>query len=157
MYAVISSGGKQARVEEGERLDLELLSPDDNGGVTLRPVLIVDGDTLLSTPEQLGGASVEARVVGESKGPKIKAMTYQAKARRRRRWGHRQHYTTVEITAIRAGSSAGGTDGAVPAPSLATAPDETVPDDRAPEPAAPTDTPPAPFEDDRPDETRAES
>jgi large subunit ribosomal protein L21 len=100
VYAVISSGGKQARVEEGERLDVELLTPDDDGGVKLTPVLIVDGGTTLATPEQLGGAYVEAKVVGEAKGPKIKAMTYQAKARRRRRWGHRQHYTTIEITKI---------------------------------------------------------
>lgn len=100
MYAVIATGGKQARVEEGQRLDVELLTPNEEGVVTLTPVLIVDGETTLATPDQLGEAYVEATVVGEAKGPKIKAMTYQAKARRRRRWGHRQHYTTIEITKI---------------------------------------------------------
>jgi large subunit ribosomal protein L21 len=70
--------------------------------VTLEPVLIVDGETVLSTPEQLAGATVTARVVGEEKGPKINAMTYKSKSNQRRRWGHRQHYATLEITAISA-------------------------------------------------------
>lgn len=97
MYAVISSGGKQYRVTEGERLAIERVDGDT---VTLRPVLLVDGNTVLATPDQLAGTSVTARVVGEEKGPKIHGFTYQAKARRRRRWGHRQRYTTIEITGI---------------------------------------------------------
>ena len=69
---------------------------------SLEPVLIVDGETVLATPEQLAGATVTARVVGEEKGPKINAMTYKSKSNQRRRWGHRQHYATLEITAISA-------------------------------------------------------
>ena len=53
-------------------------------------------------PQQLAGASVTAKVVGEEKGPKINAMTYKNKSNQRRRWGHRQHYATLEITAITA-------------------------------------------------------
>jgi large subunit ribosomal protein L21 len=97
MYAVIQTGGKQYRVAEGDRLDVELLDGDD---VTLRPVLLVDGDEVLSTPAALGGASVTARVVGAAKGPKIRGFTYKNKSNQRRSWGHRQHYSTIEITAI---------------------------------------------------------
>ena len=97
MYAVIQTGGKQYRVAEGDRLDVELLGDDD---VTLTPVLLVDGDTVLATPTALSGATVTARVVGRAKGPKIKGFTYKNKSNERRSWGHRQHYSTIEITGI---------------------------------------------------------
>jgi large subunit ribosomal protein L21 len=97
MYAVIETGGKQYKVAEGDRLDVELLTGEE---VSLRPVMLVDGDTVLSTPSQLGGAAVTARVVGEAKGPKIKGFTYKNKSNQRKRWGHRQHYSTIEITGI---------------------------------------------------------
>jgi len=97
MYAVIETGGKQYRVEQGQRLDVEKLTGDE---VSLRPVLLVDGDEVLATGSQLSGASVSARVVGEAKGPKIKGFTYKNKSNQRKRWGHRQHYSTIEITAI---------------------------------------------------------
>lgn len=101
MYAVIQTGGKQYKVEEGQRLDVERLGDADE--VTLTPVLVVDGDTVLATPAQLAGASVTARVVGETKGPKIIGFTYKSKANERRRWGHRQKYATIEITGITKG------------------------------------------------------
>ncbi len=98
MYAVIATGGKQHRVEEGERLDVERL-PSGGEEVSFRPVLVVDGEQVV-TGSELGRARVTARVVGEAKGPKIKGFTYRPKARTRRRWGHRQHYTTIEVTGI---------------------------------------------------------
>ena len=97
MYAVIQTGGKQYRVAEGDRLEVELLDGDD---VTLQPVLLVDGDNVLSTPSALEGAAVTARIVGETKGPKIKGFTYKNKSNQRRSWGHRQHYSLIEITGI---------------------------------------------------------
>ena len=100
MYAVVKTGGKQYRVETGQRLQVELLDGDE---VQLTPVLVVDGDSVLSTPAQLSSASVSARVVGEAKGPKITGFTYKNKTNSRRRWGHRQRYSTIEITAISAG------------------------------------------------------
>jgi large subunit ribosomal protein L21 len=103
MYAVIRTGGKQERVAEGQRLRVELLGEPVGAEVRFTPVLVVDGETVLATPEQLAGASVTAQVVGEELGPKIRAMTYKAKTNQRRRWGHRQHYATVEITSIAAG------------------------------------------------------
>jgi large subunit ribosomal protein L21 len=101
MYAVVKAGGKQYKVEEGQRLDVELVGTD--GEVELRPVLLVDGDTVLATPGQLGKSTVKARVVGETKGPKIRGFTYKSKSNQRRRWGHRQHYSTIEITGITKG------------------------------------------------------
>jgi large subunit ribosomal protein L21 len=101
MYAVIQTGGKQYRVQEGERLEVERLGDADE--VTLTPVLLVDGDAVLATPAQLSGATVTARVVGEAKGPKVIGFTYKNKANERRRWGHRQHYATIEITGISKG------------------------------------------------------
>jgi large subunit ribosomal protein L21 len=100
MYAIIETGGKQYRVAAGDRIDVERLAGDD---VTLRPVLVVDGDRVLATPDQLGGVSVTARVVGATKGPKIKGFTYKNKSNQRRRWGHRQQYSTIEIVAISEG------------------------------------------------------
>ena len=90
MYAVIATGGKQYKVESGQKLDVERLGVDE-GEVALRPVLVVDG------------ATVTAKVVGTAKGPKIDGFTYKPKSNNRRRWGHRQHYTTIEITAITKG------------------------------------------------------
>jgi large subunit ribosomal protein L21 len=105
MYAVISTGGKQARVAEGERLDVELLRAGEGDEVSFTPVLVVDGGLVLATPGDLAGATVSARVVGETKGPKITGFTYKNKSRSRRRWGHRQRYATIEITGISTGKS----------------------------------------------------
>jgi len=103
MYAVIATGGKQYRVAQGERLDVERLGAND-GEVTFAPVLVVDGDTVHSGSDGLAGAVVTARVVGEAAGPKINGFTYKPKSNSRRHWGHRQHYETIEITGITAGA-----------------------------------------------------
>ncbi len=104
MYAVIKTGGKQYRVAEGERLEVERVTSDGQE-VSFTPVLLVDGETVLASAGDLAGASVAARVVGEAKGPKIRGFTYKNKTNQRRRWGHRQKYTTIEITGISRGDS----------------------------------------------------
>jgi large subunit ribosomal protein L21 len=101
MYAVITTGGKQYRVEEGEQLAVERLGAA--GDVQLTPVLVADGDRVLATPGELEAAQVTARVVGDTRGPKIDGFTYKPKTNQRRRWGHRQRYSVIEITAISAG------------------------------------------------------
>jgi large subunit ribosomal protein L21 len=99
MYAVIRTGGKQYRVEEGERLDVELLGdPDDK--VELAAVLIVDGERVVSAAKDLAKVKVKATVVAEAKGPKITGFKYKSKSNQRKRWGHRQHLSTIEITGI---------------------------------------------------------
>ena len=100
MYAVVETGGKQYRVEQGQRLAVELLRDET---VTLKPVLLVDGDDVFSTPAQLAGATVTANVVGASRGPKINGFTYKDKTNQRRRFGHRQHYSEIEIVSISKG------------------------------------------------------
>jgi large subunit ribosomal protein L21 len=112
MYAVIDAGGKQARVQVGERLEVELLSAGPGDEVSFVPKLVVDGDRVVTGRDPLEASSVTGRVIGLAKGPKIVGFTYKAKARGRRRYGHRQRYTTVEITAI--DFPAGATDNKAP-------------------------------------------
>ena len=102
MYAVIESGNKQERVTEGQQIHVDLLDAEQGADVSLTPVLLVDGDAVLATPDQLKGASVTAKVVGLAKGPKINGFTYKRRTNQRRRYGHRQHYTVVEIVKIAA-------------------------------------------------------
>lgn len=101
MYAVIRIGTSQERVTEGQVVRVDLRSEEAGATVSFDPVLLVDGDTVLAGP-QLRGASVTATILGEEKGEKIRGLTYKAKSRQRRRWGHRQRYSTVEITKISA-------------------------------------------------------
>jgi large subunit ribosomal protein L21 len=106
MYAVITTGGKQARVAEGEQVLVERLRLDVGEEVSFTPVLLVDGETVLAGPDALAGSSVSGRVVGETKGPKVTGFTYKPKTNNRRRWGHRQRYTAIEITGISSPSGA---------------------------------------------------
>jgi large subunit ribosomal protein L21 len=107
VYAVIKTGGKQERVEEGQTLAVERLGVAEGTEVTFEPVLLVDGDTVLAGAG-VAGSRVAARVVGEAKGPKIHGFTYKNKTRGRKSWGHRQHYTTIEITGITVTTGTGG-------------------------------------------------
>ena len=102
MYAVVATGGKQYKVEEGQVLEVERVG-DVGSDVSLRPVLVVDGSTVLSTPADLAGASVQAKVLEEVKGPKINGFTYKSASNNRRRWGHRQTLARIEITGIKKG------------------------------------------------------
>jgi len=106
MYAVIKTGGKQYRVAEGQRLDVERLAPPSGdlsspeGELSFEPVLVVDGGAITAGTAALSGATVTARVVGETLGPKVVGFRYKNKSNQRRHWGHRQQYTTIEITGI---------------------------------------------------------
>ncbi len=107
MYAVIVSGGKQERVSEGQTVAVELLGQPPGAEVEFRPVLVVDGSTVAATPAALQGAKVVGQVRGQAMGPKIRGLTYKPKTNQRRRFGHRQRYTTVEITSIELGGQPG--------------------------------------------------
>lgn len=102
MYAVIKTGGKQYKVAEGQTVTIERLGSAVGADVTFTPVLVVDGDKVVSTPAALAAAKVTGTITGEAAGPKIIGYTYKSKARVRRRWGHRQHYVTVKVTGITA-------------------------------------------------------
>ena len=103
MYAVIATGGKQERVAEGQQLQVELLGAEDGADVSFTPVLFVNGDSVLATPAELKGVTVKGRVIGSAKGPKIDGFTYKRRTNQRKRYGHRQKYTVVEITSIAKG------------------------------------------------------
>jgi len=105
MYAVIRTGGKQYRVEKGERLEVELIGADEGAELELTPLLLVDGDNVLATPKELSGATVKAKVVGATRGPKIDGFIYKPKSNNRRRYGHRQDLSVLEITGITKGRS----------------------------------------------------
>ena len=103
MHAIIVTGGKQYKVAEGETLFIEKLPNEAGDQVVFSEVLaILDGDnTAIGTPT-VSGASVEAKVVKNGKGKKIRIFKYNPKKGYRKRQGHRQPYTKVEITKISA-------------------------------------------------------
>ncbi len=100
MYAIIRSGGKQAKVSAGDVIDVELLG-GAAGEVAFTPLLVVDenGAAVTERPA-LEGMQVTAKVLGEVKGPKITVFKYKNKTGYRRRQGHRQRYTRLEILNI---------------------------------------------------------
>ena len=103
MYAIIKTGGKQYRVSEGEAVQVEKLNAEVGAEVVFDEVLTVvnDADVKIGAPV-VEGAKVTAKVVEHGKADKIFVFKYKAKANYRRRQGHRQPFTTVEITKIEA-------------------------------------------------------
>jgi large subunit ribosomal protein L21 len=101
MYAIIPVGGKQAKVSEGDVLSVELIKDTDK--VTYTPLLVVaDDGSVIADPAKLKKATVTAEILGESAGPKIDIFKYKNKTGYRRRMGHRQKYTTIKVTGIKA-------------------------------------------------------
>lgn len=101
MYAVVSSGGKQYRVEAGSTLTLERLDGEPGASLTFDRVLLIgDGDEVTVGTPDVAGASVSATVLGEALGPKLVIFKFKQKVKYRRRNGHRQHLTRVRIDAI---------------------------------------------------------
>jgi large subunit ribosomal protein L21 len=101
MFAIIKSGGKQYRVREGDVVRLELLDADAGATVEL-PVLLLGGDDVQVGSPTVGGAVVTAEVIGHGRGEKIHIYKFKAKTNYRRHTGHRQSYTEVRITGIKA-------------------------------------------------------
>jgi large subunit ribosomal protein L21 len=100
MYAIIRAGGKQAKVQSGDVLDIERVKSGDTE-LTFAPLLVVDDSgQAVSDRDVLAKAKVTAKVLGETAGPKIDIFKYKNKTGYRRRQGHRQKYTRVEITGI---------------------------------------------------------
>jgi large subunit ribosomal protein L21 len=103
MYAVVSSGGKQYRVEPGSTLTIERLAAEAGATLTFDRVLLIgDGDEVTVGTPVVTGASVSATVLGEELGPKLVIFKFKQKVKYRRRTGHRQHLMRVRIDAINA-------------------------------------------------------
>ena len=101
MYAVMTTGGKQYRVEAGTELMIERVAGDDGASVTFDRVLLVgDGDTITVGTPTVDGATVSATVLGEALGPKLVIFKFKQKVKYRRTAGHRQHLTRVRIDEI---------------------------------------------------------
>jgi large subunit ribosomal protein L21 len=111
VYAVIETGGRQVRVKEGGTVRVERLDGSPGDEVTLDRVLLVrqDASTEIGTP-LLEGARVRARVVRQGRARKIRVMKYKAKARYRRRQGHRQAFTELRIEKIELDAKGGPGD-----------------------------------------------
>jgi large subunit ribosomal protein L21 len=101
MYAIIRAGGKQSKVQSGDVLDIERVKGDETE-LTFEPLLVVDDEgNAVSDLKELAKASVQAKILGESHGPKIDIFKYKNKTGYSRRQGHRQKYTRIEITEIK--------------------------------------------------------
>ena len=103
MYAIIVTGGKQYKVQQGDVLFVEKLEAEEGAEVKFDTVLAVgeEGAVKFGAPS-VEGASVAAKVVKNGKGKKLNIITYRPTKGSARRMGHRQPYTKVEITAINA-------------------------------------------------------
>ena len=103
MHAIIETGGKQYKVAEGDTLFIEKLPAEAGDAVTFRKVLaVIDGDKLTVGTPVVEGAKVDASVVKNGRGKKVIVFKYKPKKGYRRRQGHRQPYTKVEITKVNA-------------------------------------------------------
>jgi large subunit ribosomal protein L21 len=148
MYAIVKTGGKQYRIEEGQSLLVERLPVDDGGKAPLTPLLYVDGDNVLDG-EDLAKVSIEARVVGHERGPKLRVVKFKPKRGYKRRTGHRQELTRIEVTSIKLGSRRGaGSSRRAPKPVAAEDAEATATEATAAEPTAagPAASAPAPAE-----------
>ena len=115
MYAIIRSGGKQAKVRPGDVIQVELLKNAEDA-VSFTPLLVVDdAGNAISDSSVLSKSSVSANVLGEVKGDKIDIFKYKNKSGYRRRMGHRQRYTSLEVTGIDVPKGAARAKKAVPA------------------------------------------
>ena len=104
MYAVIASGGKQHRVQEGETLRLEKLEVATGESVDFDQVLMVaDGDNINIGAPVVEGAKVSAEIISHGRGDKVQIIKFKRRKHYRRQMGHRQWFTEVKITGISAG------------------------------------------------------
>lgn len=105
MFAIIKTGGKQYRVKSGDKLRVEKLDVDGKDSIKFEEVLFVSDDSgkaKIGAPT-VAGASVDAKIVGDVRGPKIIVFKKKRRQNYRRKKGHRQDLTLIEITGITAG------------------------------------------------------
>lgn len=110
LYAIVKTGGKQYRVSEGQWLLVERLAVADGETVELQPLMLVDGADVVDG-EDLARVSVKATVLGHERGPKLRIVKFKPKRGYKRRNGHRQELTRIQITSM-AATAKGADDGA---------------------------------------------
>ena len=102
MFAVIETGGKQYKVQNGDVIYVERLAQEENSEVKFQVVALGGENGLKIGTPYVEGASVTGKVLKNGKGKKITVFTYRPKKGSKRKMGHRQPYTKVEISAINA-------------------------------------------------------
>jgi len=100
MYAIVKTGGKQYRVERGQTLLVERLPADEGANVALEPILYRSEEAIFDK-DGLGGVKVTAKVLEHVRGEKLRVFKFKPKRGYRRRTGHRQHLTRIEVTDIK--------------------------------------------------------
>ncbi|MEY2115642.1 MULTISPECIES: 50S ribosomal protein L21 [Rhodanobacter] len=102
-YAVIKTGGKQYRVQQGDVLRVELLTADEGATVSFDQVLLVgSGESVTVGAPVIAGATVSATVRKHGRADKIRIIKFRRRKHYKRQQGHRQHFTEIEITGINA-------------------------------------------------------
>ena len=101
VYAVVRSGGRQEKVSVGTIVTMDRIKADANGKIQLAAVLLVDGDKVTTDPAALAKVKVTAEVLNDLRGPKIIIQKYKNKTGYKKRQGHRQELTRVQITEIK--------------------------------------------------------
>jgi large subunit ribosomal protein L21 len=114
-YAIVKTGGKQYRVEEGQTLLVERLPDDEGATVALQPLLFRSTDTIFDA-DGLKQVSVRAKVVGHERGEKLRVFKFKPKRGYKRTAGHRQELTRLEITSLTAGGSQSSSEGGAASP-----------------------------------------
>ncbi|PSL00775.1 LSU ribosomal protein L21P [Murinocardiopsis flavida] len=102
MYAIVRAGGRQEKVSVDDVLKIDKVTDEVGSTLKWEPILVVDGDKVVTEGSELGGYQVSAEVLGEVKGPKINIIKYKNKTGYKKRLGHRQKYTRVRVTGINA-------------------------------------------------------
>ena len=102
MFAIFVTGGKQYKVAEGDVIFVEKLGLEEGAKVTFDKVLCVNGETLSVGTPYVAGASVVANVLKNGKSKKIDVIKYKAKKNEKKKIGHRQDYTKIQIEKIEA-------------------------------------------------------
>jgi large subunit ribosomal protein L21 len=103
MYAIVKTGGKQYRVERGQRLLIERLTAAEGEDVALEPILYRSEEAIFDK-DGLAGVSVTAKVLAHPRGEKLRVFKFKPKRGYKRRTGHRQELTQIEVTDISAGA-----------------------------------------------------
>jgi len=103
-YAIVKVGGKQYRVEKGDSILVDRMPANEGDKVDLVPLLYADGDKSVLEPGDLGKVKVKATVTGHERGKKIHGLKFKPKRGYKRRYGHRQDLTRIEIADIAVGA-----------------------------------------------------
>jgi large subunit ribosomal protein L21 len=131
MYAIVKTGGKQYRVERGQRLLVERLAAAEGADVTLEPMLYRSDEAVFDAAG-LANVKVTAKVIAHVRGEKLRVFKFKPKRGYKRRTGHRQELTQIEVTEIAAGAKASRAKAAAKTPDAPNTPDAQATQARKP-------------------------